>query len=1457
MSVTGVLQLLAGAWFIAGAAGEGFGGDDFANNLFSDLAPILSLFGERVTMQFMSQSMGWADNVILAMVPLGIITAVVSTIRVGGPTWLKALIGRAWESRAIVESELMSSTSNEVCELWNGQQIVRVMGEGQIREFIILVADASDGTAPGETRPDTDIPAPTAVTENMNAAPAVGTESESEGIANSAADGGEGSDRTPSATSEYAEDSEGTQDTSEDTEDSDSTQDSSETAENSNGTLSVNGKPGDLSNDTAANLEFMELRDDDKKKHLAEYRPSAWDVILGRSSPHREGFFTKYGIPALFRSRKRAKATDIEKATPVGDSHMAIEQPENKVPGSKSPRRPVAVVRNTVVHTPNISLNIRNKSTSREAYVVAVFGTFLQSCLLVYAGLTATYLSDNAQLQENPPAGYAFPCIAAGTLMVVSGMLVCGHVVEGSTSERRYRPADGKEARVVWLQRSGIVNDQSFESFAIFPTKAQAVITTSQRTRQGRNSTSQEPSVGITVEMSTMVAAAITICGFVVQFVGLRGINWTVSIAQLAATLLMAVLRSLVRRNLAERPNAQPLPLGHELDWLAMTLANPSNAAWLHPDKHGGDDERRDKYSRPWTNHDSHGWDYRIIPVEKPKNTAAPGDHTDARNSRAHQAMLMRRDLGALAKWRGPASAEAVALARAIEMVMDTLVGPERGTDILTWHLTSSSCGVHEPVTFRAVRESRSRGLWKASPDEIEAALSLWLYSVCHREKNQEETAYGSGSWLGGATWPQSKRAPGKRSLILLGSLDARILERDLGWWLPDSSFTKVLELSEKSKSHNMDYVVDAPLEVEAHRVVGFAQNAIDDPPTDIDVCLYRTQRQVGYTKHDIDRQSTLAVDAHSDLKTLYAHHIFSAFMWAVAAAIAESEDVLGAHILGEAEIRTFLARTGPHQHASWDTDTFRNEKLSALVRDIETTGLGSVDDIYFGILPPLSAWNLLPPVHAILKRGLELGHELEQRRGWRGAGSTYVRLLKRTALFPRDNSTDIASEATVLVMEFLRVLTETAKLWQSQLFDDMEISELLMFTKWVKARAAAYNDPAIFPRLMGLYERQGRAWKCDLLVGDNASYPAIKPPEFGFHALHQAACDDDIDEADARDMSYPNPKAGLDAQDFLGWTAIHYAVACGSDSAFDSLLKLRADVNAQDVRRRTPLHYAYRQDDEQVVRELLRAGADINARDTDGMTPLHDAAKHGARKVAAALIEAGADMNPTDNGGRTPLAWVLYSGHGDLAREYLWDATNKKQRDKYGRTPLHLAAMAEGVAKDFGEMFGFLVPAIDKDVKDIGGYTPLHFAAAKGHLSAVQWLLGQGANPQAKDDEYQRTPLHLAELRLQRAEEEGGIGTDDDSDEEGWEWEAGSEEEWVDDSSEEGEDASFYKLRLGPDAIKGLEDVIRVLMEFEEGGGEDRATEEGDVEERGDEEWETEDGDAEDGDAEDSEGSS
>ena len=120
-------------------------GDEFSNNLFSDLAPLLTLFGEQVTKQFMSESMGWADHITFAMAPLGVVTGIVGAIRVGGPTWLKAIIGRARENRAMAEVELMSSTSHEVCELWNGWQTVRLMGTPMVCEVLWFLQNGGDG----------------------------------------------------------------------------------------------------------------------------------------------------------------------------------------------------------------------------------------------------------------------------------------------------------------------------------------------------------------------------------------------------------------------------------------------------------------------------------------------------------------------------------------------------------------------------------------------------------------------------------------------------------------------------------------------------------------------------------------------------------------------------------------------------------------------------------------------------------------------------------------------------------------------------------------------------------------------------------------------------------------------------------------------------------------------------------------------------------------------------------------------------------------------------------------------------------------------------------------------------------------------------------------------------------------------------------------------------------------
>lgn len=115
------------------------------NSLFINIAPILALFGEQVTKQFMSESMGWVDNLMFATAPVGIITGVVSAIRVAGPRWMKAMIGRSREGRANVELELMSSNSLEVGEMWNGQTIVRVLGTPPIYQLVYSTEGRDNG----------------------------------------------------------------------------------------------------------------------------------------------------------------------------------------------------------------------------------------------------------------------------------------------------------------------------------------------------------------------------------------------------------------------------------------------------------------------------------------------------------------------------------------------------------------------------------------------------------------------------------------------------------------------------------------------------------------------------------------------------------------------------------------------------------------------------------------------------------------------------------------------------------------------------------------------------------------------------------------------------------------------------------------------------------------------------------------------------------------------------------------------------------------------------------------------------------------------------------------------------------------------------------------------------------------------------------------------------------------
>ncbi|KAL3957417.1 hypothetical protein ACCO45_007995 [Purpureocillium lilacinum] len=112
-------------------------------------------------MTYLSESTTFLDYLIFALCPIGIITAIVSAIRVCGHPSLRAFIGRSQEGSGVVEAELCTSTSRDVCELFNQGGITRVLGRPNVLELVCVQDKSADPDPDPDPDPDR-VTAPTA-----------------------------------------------------------------------------------------------------------------------------------------------------------------------------------------------------------------------------------------------------------------------------------------------------------------------------------------------------------------------------------------------------------------------------------------------------------------------------------------------------------------------------------------------------------------------------------------------------------------------------------------------------------------------------------------------------------------------------------------------------------------------------------------------------------------------------------------------------------------------------------------------------------------------------------------------------------------------------------------------------------------------------------------------------------------------------------------------------------------------------------------------------------------------------------------------------------------------------------------------------------------------------------------------------------------------------------------------
>lgn len=228
---------------------------------------------------------------------------------------------------------------------------------------------------------------------------------------------------------------------------------------------------------------------------------------------------------------------------------------------------------------PNLSLNAtgEDRISLTWKWVIAVFSIILQLGVIAYAYVVQFHLK-KPQFQKDGRMGvyktYPFFNVLSGTLCMNICMLLCSYLVENATYREKFYPCRNYHSgnvqwRPFWIQQSGRAGDQLFGSYIIFGTPRCSE--DSFTTLHPRKDQDSKKRVSL-----LCLAIFLGLGGFFAQITGLRELHFSVAVVVFGQTLLMVLVRALVRlKKNTDKVHAVKLPQGFELEWLA------TRADWL------------------------------------------------------------------------------------------------------------------------------------------------------------------------------------------------------------------------------------------------------------------------------------------------------------------------------------------------------------------------------------------------------------------------------------------------------------------------------------------------------------------------------------------------------------------------------------------------------------------------------------------------------------------------------------------------------------------------------------------------------------------------------------------------------------------------------------------------------------------------------------------------------------
>ncbi|KAH6953788.1 hypothetical protein BKA56DRAFT_625452 [Ilyonectria sp. MPI-CAGE-AT-0026] len=1259
--------------------------DDFTNNLLSDLAPILALFGERVTMQFMTQSLGWEDWVALAMAPLGIITIAVSAIRVGGPMLLKAVVGRARENTAVAEMELMSSTSREVGELYNGESIVRCQGEAPVWEFIYLTPE---NPKPLEDLKLEFMPLDEAVKRGRlkrlsPIQPPQGTLVGRISRILSSLDPQSGMQGSLSDIEQQSSQPDA----------SNASQNSKHKAEPSNVITVIRQQTEDAPN-IALNLQ------DNSRVRIRIV--AAIGVLL------QVGVLVLFGIMSYERKARghfqKANTAAANYAFPLAFSGTI-----------------------SLVLGLFLCARVVDKKSGEEAY-----GVGEQSSIQMY------WLQRKGRVSDQDFESYAISPPHKIRTVTMSrrkndkeriGKIKNEEIKNEEINDGEVKQEEKSERK--WFDLPKLTLEVETISGVMFAIVGFFLQFIGLRKMNSYATLAQLGAVGLMTILRALVRP-----GFATGFDNSKipklspnfELDWLAW--ELVARCIPKTTPPADRRPEIPPPSGQqdlksssnPLKTNSPPDHSTgsqsgVTMEGTSLQVSPRQNQQGTNNPPPRTKTEPSSAEKEMQLQAGIWTIVTPvTNYRRLRCKNSTFKSVPQQVMEARRQLCDLVKFKGPASEQAVSLALAIEKIMKALFprGKVEGKSELAWLLDvsyrfpGSSKNSVSRVKFVL---SHDKDNWKVVEGDFDAALSLWLYTVTKQQLSTKDAE--------GSDW--RRKQVSRPSIRLIGPREAnqrRTLIQDIKWWAPQG-LRMVLDVMEAPPAESSDPQPSKAdsREFDQIRVVGCSPFPVPEQSGDT-----VTKRKL--ITHGVEPYSigyALGIESRDPLEKLFAKDLLFSFLCSAA-------ETLPAPISSEVKTQQRASDTSSHK----DGNYLYNKTLTEMASSLVEFGFTSEQEALLTIISALSMAQKLPFPQPVFDMACLEANKKREVHDWNAATEKHLELWRKTQEYASHNW-EICVRGIAVLAEHLFDVNAELRLESRETEEHERQTRLRVYASKVKWALLKHKHPEhFFDRLARLYKIQGRLdeWKYLKLVhteGYNKEEALSDfPSYFCLTNLHQQMMKTPREGVERLDLTKLSSDA-LNMKDICGWTPVHYAVVCNRDNEsidIDDLVDAGADLRAQDLRGYTPVHYGCESRATAAELQWKRILDEPPDQGVNGATPLHLAAGKGILSAFGLRTQQG-NVLPTqtkpfmtkDYNGRAPVHWAATYGQVKVLK-YLKAVINLT--DNRGWTPLHLAVLHDRL-----EVVGKLVTfSADLQIRDQQDLTALDLARKKRNRRGSEILL-------------------------------------------------------------------------------------------------------------------------------------